>query len=75
MTRFSLKGTFTTQYDKHGTFYLDLVAESAVFESLKSNDTQTLEDFHIEIMDKGCRLQKLIMKFINSLNSLQGFPF
>ena len=77
LTWFALKGAFTAQYAMHGMFDPDLVAESAVFESLKLDDAQPLEDFHSKIMDKGCRLQKperdLITKFINELPQQLAF--
>jgi hypothetical protein len=60
-----------------GIFDPDLVAKSAVFESLKLETSQPLEDFHSKIMEKGCRLQKperdLITKFINELPQQLAF--
>ncbi|KAK3101520.1 hypothetical protein FSP39_004191 [Pinctada imbricata] len=73
----SLKQAFTHQYARQDMFDPCMVAESALFESLKLNSCQPLEQFHSEIMEKGMKLQKperdMITKFINELPTQLAF--
>lgn len=76
-TWFALRNAFTEQYAKQGMLDPDMVAESAVFESLRLSSSQPLEDFHSKIMEKGSRLQKperdFITQFISELPDQLAF--